>query len=80
MTQHIIRAGGFFDPPGIKLCQALHVIYGLAHIPALVGVQHELPVPPDFFANNCAAAVIIFNIAADLDLEMRPTLRDGFTA
>src|SRR4051812_24356328 len=79
MSQHIVGAGGFLNPPWIEARQPPHVCNSLTHVPALVGVHHQLP-PADLFADNGTPPDIVLDIGAHLDFEVRPTLCQSIAA
>jgi hypothetical protein len=45
--------------------------------PFLIGVNHELVRPADFFADDVAAAEIFSGVAADLEFEVGPAFGES---
>src|SRR5262249_5392082 len=72
MAQHIVRVRWFLDPPWGKFRKGFHSGNRFAHIPSLISVHHELVVWPDFATDDCSAANVIMDVAADLHLEICP--------
>ena len=63
MAQHIVRAGGFFNPPGIEVGKLLHLGNGFVYGPCLVGIEHHLAIGTNLSAHELSAAQIIFRIS-----------------
>jgi len=68
VAEDIVGAGGFFDPEWLEAGEGLHVVDGLVNVPPLVGVHHELAVVADLLADDGAAADVVGEVTADLNL------------
>ena len=55
-------------------------LYRFIDAPLLVGVHHQLVGPADLFAHEAAAPQVVRGVAADLQLELGPALRERFAA
>jgi hypothetical protein len=67
------RVGRFFDEPRVELRQFPDPCDRLRDVPNLIGVDHHVCVGSHFVAEDAAAPKVILEVAADLDLEVRPT-------
>ena len=79
VSENVVGAGGFFDPPRVKFGQATHVGDRLIDIPDLIGVHHQLAFPAKLFAQDLCPADILLDIRADFLLEMVPAFGNGLT-
>lgn len=80
VTEHIVRRHRLLEPPDVEGCERLDPLDRLLHIEALVGVDHERALWPDFLANNARAAHIVVDRLADLHLEVREAIGERFAA
>src|SRR2546427_4067985 len=80
VAEHVVRAGRLLDPPGIEPRQLAHPGDRLAHVPHLVGVEHELPVRPDLPPHQGGPSHVVLKIAPHLDLEVPPSPLDPLAA
>jgi hypothetical protein len=72
VAEHVVWAGGLFDPMGIKPGQLTHVGDGLPDIPPLVCVHHEFPVRADFLPDQGAPPEVVLQAPTHLHLEVGP--------
>ena len=79
VSENVVGAGGFFDPPRVEFGQATHVGDRLIDIPDLIGVHHQLAFPAKLFAQDLCSADILLDIRADFLLEMVPAFGNGLT-
>ena len=72
VPEDVVGVGRLLDEPGVKLGKLPDPLNRLRHIPDLIGVDHHPGFRPHLVAEDAAAAQIVLEIAADLDLEVRP--------
>ena len=80
MAEHVIGRGGFLDPPGVEPREVAHPLDRDRHVPALVRIDHELAVGADLLAHDRAAADVVGQVRADLQLEVVPACGHAFAA
>lgn len=71
VAKHVIRGCGLLDPCWLEHSELLHELDRGPHVPALVGVHHELAVGSDLFSDDLCATNVVFDVRSDLDLEVR---------
>ena len=79
VSQHVVRRSRLLDPKRTELRQLLHEADCFVNIPDLVGIHHQLALPPNLLANQTRATQVIRQIAPHFHLEMRPSLGQPFT-
>ena len=70
VAEDVVRAGGLLDPERVELGQAGHAGDGLGHAPDLVGIDHQEAVGADDLAHDAAAAHVVLEVGADLELDV----------
>src|SRR5207244_12094873 len=59
VAEHVVRARRLLDPVRIELREALGVGDGLADVPDLVRVEHELALRPEHLARDARATDVL---------------------
>ena len=72
VAEHVVGVGGFLDPPQAGRGELVGPVDGLADVPHLVGVGHQLAVVADLLAHHLAAAAVGRHVDAHLGLEAGP--------
>src|SRR5438046_1410782 len=70
----IDRPCGLLDLPRIETRELAHPGDRLIHIPYLVGVDHQLAVGSDLFANDAHPSHVVVQVAPHFHLEVGPAL------
>src|SRR5439155_14084604 len=79
VAENVVGARWLFHPVWVELREAFRVRDGLTDIPDLVRVHHQLAIA-DLLADDPRATHVVLDIAADLDLHVRPALIHRFAA
>lgn len=77
VAQHVVGAGGFLDPVRVELGEGLGPADRLGHVPALVGVDRHADVGSDDRTGHPAAADVVVEVGADLQLDLPEAVGDG---
>src|SRR5689334_18918772 len=75
VAEHVVRARGLFDPPGVEARELRHVFNRIIDIPHLIRVEHQLATLTNHLAHDPQAPHVVGDIAANLDLEVSPAIR-----
>lgn len=77
VTEDVVGTGRLLDPVGLELGEGLGPGDRLVHVPALVGVDGDADVGADHRAGDPAAAYVVRQIGAHLQLDLPEPVGDG---
>ena len=80
VAEHVVRARRLFDPVGVELGQSFHVFDRVPDLPDLIRIHHQEAVRSDLLADDPRPAPVVLDLAADLQLHMRPAPGHGLAA
>jgi len=78
VTEDIIWRSWFLDEPWLVLCELLHVLDSLLHVPNLIRIDHQFySVVANDATSDCQLPAVIIDVTADLHLEILEAFLDG---
>ncbi|MNE78305.1 hypothetical protein D3C80_1746970 [compost metagenome] len=80
VTGNIVRTGRLFNEEWIGEGQLVYPLNRLVNFPDLIGVNHQVAIRSDHFTRNGQTTNVVFQITANLHLDVVETCIDGFLA
>ena len=77
VAQDVIGAGRLLDPVGVELGELVDPVDGLGDLPSLVGVNGDRDVRADGSARDRHPSDVLFEVAADLELDEPKAVLDS---